>query len=117
MEPISPDKKPEQIAFTTSDGYTVIPVSDIVWCEAKGGNTCLHLAGGEKLLVLKGLKKLEVFLPEDWFIRVHHHAIAGKRHIRKVLRNERCQLIMSNEAKIPVSARRKGILLKSLNVI
>lgn len=106
----------DQVAFSVADGYAIVALSDIVCCEAQGSYTCLHLKGGEQLLLSKGLKTLEEHLPSDHFIRVHHHTIAGKLHIKKVLKNSGLELLMSNGEKLPVAARRKAALLGSLTV-
>ena len=106
----------EQVAFSTTEGYTVVPLQDIVCCEAEGSYAKMHLCNGEEILISKSLKKLEEFLPEDFFIRVHHHVIVGKLHIRKFLTNDGLELEMSNGERLNVAVRRRGILMKMLKV-
>lgn len=104
------------MAFSTSEGYTVVPLQDIVCCEAAGSYATLNLAGGEKITISKSLGKLENFLPEDFFIRVHNHTIVGKLHIRKFLKNNGLELEMSNGRHFTVAVRRRAMLMKMLRV-
>ena len=106
----------DSVAFSTAEGYTVIALRDIVCCEAEGSYARLNLASGENILISKSLKKLEDFLPEDHFARIHHHTIVGKLHILKLVKNEGLELVMANGKRQTVSIRRKNKLLNLLKI-
>jgi len=60
-----------------------VPHSDIIWIEAAGDYSLLHLSGRE-LAVRIPMKTLEGEFPSMFFTRVHRSAIVSNMHIREI---------------------------------
>ncbi len=106
----------DQIAFSTSESYTVACVGNLVCCLAEKGYTRLYFNGHEALLISKGLGQLESFLPKEHFVRVHNNAIVNLGHIRKVLKGAEGSLLLSNGMNVSLADRRKKDLMGRLQV-
>lgn len=102
----------EIIAVNTSDGFIVLPVRDIVYCESKGGSTMVCLASQKDAVSLfKTLKALQAHLPEAIFIKVHQQYLINKLHVRRFSRTGEGYVLMSNGKRLPVSTRKRQDLL------
>ena len=65
-------KDSKKIALPTSSGLTIIPVKEIIRCQAEVNYTNFFLTTKNKMLVTKTLKEYEELLNEYEFIRVHN---------------------------------------------
>lgn len=67
----------DRVLLRVDGGMRFVQAGDIVWIEAWGAYTRVHLADGTRPLVLRALKAwLELLSPEG-FIRVHRNALAN----------------------------------------
>ena len=60
------------------------------------------------------LKDFEELLPQAIFIRIHHSYIINKKSIRKYIRGEGGQVVMSNGRTLDVARRKKEEFLKAI---
>lgn len=104
----------DRIALPTSEGYTFLPIKDIIRCEASGSYTIFYIKGQESMLVCKNLKEYEEMLEEGHFYRVHHSHLINVDHITKYLRGDGGQVVMSDGSLIEVSRRKKEAFLTHL---
>lgn len=105
------------IAVPVSDGLEVIHVNEIVSCESDSNYTTIHLRDKKKLVISRTLKDFEDILTEDHFIRIHNSFLVNTKHIKKYIRGDGGEVILSNEQNIPVARRKKQELLDSLNML
>ena len=66
-----------KITLPTGNAFEIVPVKDIIRCEADGSYTNFFLVSGKKLMVSASLKHYEDLLPENDFIRIHHHHLVN----------------------------------------
>lgn len=104
------------IPIPFNDGFSFIPVSDILRLEASGSYTYIYINGKEKLLASKNLKEYESMLPEDTFIRVHNSHLLNKNHIRKYVKGSGGYCIMSDGTTVSISTRKKEWFLRMMGI-
>lgn len=106
----------EKLAVPSMDGVVFLPVQDIVYCQADGNYTRIHLREGEPLLASRTLKEFEQLLSEAGFCRVHHGSLINLKHIHKYVKGEGGYLMLAGGHEVPVSRRRKEGLLRRLSL-
>ncbi len=103
---------PETIALPTTDGLTFSSVNDIVYCTADGSYTRMFLLDKSELLLSKTLGDLDELLSEYSFFRIHHSTLINLKQVKKYIRGEGGEVIMSNGATLQVARTRKTDFLK-----
>ncbi len=103
----SQEKTFDRITLSTSEGLIFTDTKDITRIETYGNYCFVFLAGGDRLLVSKNLKEFEDMLPEPLFFRVHQSHIVNTQLVKKVIKEDGEQIIMTDGMKIPISRRRK----------
>jgi two-component system LytT family response regulator len=105
----------QKITLPTGNAYEIVNVKDIVRCEADGSYTNFYLADKRKLMISAGLKHYEELLPENDFIRVHHHHLINMNHVVRFLKEDGGYAVMSDGSKIEISRRKKEAFMEKLN--
>lgn len=96
-------------------GIRFVPVSDIYYLGAEGNYTNVYLES-EKILVTKTLKNFEELLSDYKFFRAHRSFLVNLSHISEydnstTIEGSGGQIILKNNASIPVSRDKKKDLL------
>ena len=97
---------PDTIALPTSGGLTFASVRDIVCCTADGPFTNLQMIDNREILLTKALGDVEDLLGEYDFIRIHHSSLINLKQVRKYIRGEGGEVIMSNGKSLMVARNR-----------
>jgi two-component system LytT family response regulator len=106
----------QKIAFPKRDGYEFIPANSILYCNAEGAYTHIHLTGNKKFLVSKTLGDIEEMLPNDVFQRIHHSTVVNMQHITNFIRSDGGYVVIDNSEKLMVSKAKKDMLLQRLGL-
>jgi two-component system LytT family response regulator len=96
-----------RIALSTLEGLLFVNVSDIIYCESSGPYTHFILKQANKIVTSKHLKEYENLLSGYEFFRIHKSYLVNLQEIKKYIRGEGGQLIMSNGDSLSVSKQRK----------
>lgn len=96
-----------RLALVANDSVTMVPLADIIRCQAEANYTRFHLRNGSTILMARTLKEYEIALHERGFVRVHNSHLINLDHIRKYVRGEDGKVMMSDGAVVAVSRRRK----------
>jgi two-component system LytT family response regulator len=96
-----------RIALSTMEGLLFVNVNDIIYCESSGPYTHFIFKHAEKIVTSKHLKEYEDLLSGYDFFRIHKSYLVNLHEIKKYIRGEGGQLIMSNGASLSVSKQRK----------
>jgi len=104
----------QKITLPTGNAYEIVNLKDIVRCEADGSYTYFFLTDKRKLMVSASLKHYEELLPENDFIRAHHHNLINMNHVVRFLKEDGGYAIMSDGSKIEVSRRKKDQFMERL---
>ncbi len=106
-----------KITLPSGNVYEVVNIKDIIRCEADGAYTNFILKGNKKLMVSASLKHYEDLLPESDFIRIHHHHLININHVIRFLKIDGGYAVMSDNAQLEISRRKKDLFLEKLNAI
>ena len=108
----------QKLAIPTNDGFVLISVDQIVFCEANDNYTHFHLKGGRNIAACRTLKEIEEQLTEFQFlIRVHHSYLVNLNEVLRYVRGEGGYLVMNDGTTINVSRSRKEPLLRKIHFI
>jgi two-component system LytT family response regulator len=107
-------KDAKKIALPTINGLTIVPVKEIIRCEAEVNYTTFFLTSKNKMLVAKTLKEYEELLNDYDFIRVHNSHLINLHHVKNYTRGEGGIVAMTDGAKVDVSRRKKEEFMKRL---
>jgi two-component system, LytTR family, response regulator len=105
-------KGPEKIAVSVSTGLEIIKVPDIIYLEATGNYTHIHMRDEKPLLASRTLKDFEDILPPSHFCRIHNAILVNVSYVKKYNRGDNGQVILSNGVLLDVARRRKDELLQ-----
>jgi two-component system LytT family response regulator len=105
-----------RIALPTTDGLVFIPVSEIFYCEASSNYTFFHTGDKKKHVVCKTLKEYDDLLSAYNFFRIHHSYLVNLGMIKKYIKGEGGQVILTNNVSLEVSKRKRADFLNRLSV-
>jgi two-component system LytT family response regulator len=106
----------QKIAFPQSEGYEFIAAENILYCNAEGAYTHVHLTCNKKFLISRSLGNVEEMLPFNAFQRIHHSTIVNLQHVTNFIRSDGGYVIINNGEKLMVSKARKDKLLERLGL-
>jgi two-component system LytT family response regulator len=98
---------PDTIALPTVDGLSFAYVNDIVHCTADGSYTRVFMNDKSEILISKTLGDVEELLSEYNFFRIHHSTLINLKQVKKYIRGEGGEVVMSNGRTLTVARTRK----------
>ncbi len=105
---------PKKLALNTVDKIHIVDISDIVRLESNINYTKFYFDDNSKLLVTKTLKEFDKLLSDQGFIRVHQSHLIAKNQIKAFLK-QNGEIQLKDNSKIPVSTRKKGVLMEMIS--
>lgn len=110
---LSKSGMPSEMRFCvpTLKGFIVLKLEEIIYCEAERSYTVFHLAGNKTVVVSKPLLEYDQLLQDFTFLRIHKSYLINLLHVKEYQRGEGGLVIMSNDAEIEVSRRKKDQFL------
>ncbi|HNF49384.1 MAG TPA: LytTR family DNA-binding domain-containing protein [Chitinophagales bacterium] len=105
----------KQIAVSTLEGIYFASLDEIIHVDADSSYTKIFLSNGDMIMSSKPLKYFEEMLEDFDFVRVHQSHIINLKHIRRYVRGDGGQVIMTNGTEIEVSRRKKEDLLSKIS--
>ncbi len=99
-----------KITIPQQDGFEVLQISDIVYCEADDNYTKIYLDKGQKL-VSKTLKYFEESLHVYGFVRTHKSYLVNVNRIIRYRKGKGGSVVLSSGKELAVSSSKKGTLL------
>ena len=99
-----------KITIPTQEGFEVLEVADILYCQADDNYTRIFLENSEKL-VSKTLKHFEDILSDKGFARVHKSFLVNIMRITKYRKGKGGSVLLSNGKELMVAPSRKAALL------
>lgn len=104
-----------KIAIPTLEGFELIPVDQIMRCEADDNYTHIYLKNKTSIIACRTLKEIEQQLENfSSFIRVHHSYLVNMNEVVKYVKGDGGYLVMNDDNMINVSRSRKELLMKKL---
>ncbi|SHJ60422.1 LytR/AlgR family response regulator transcription factor [Pseudozobellia thermophila] len=90
-------------------------LNEIVFMEADGGYTVIHLTDKKKITVAKTLKEYEKLLPADQFCRIHHATLVNMDHVTRYVKGDGGYVVITGGGHLDVSRRKKEHFIKLLH--
>lgn len=106
-----------QILISTQVAYHIVSISDVLYCVSDNSYTTFHLKDKSVIKVSLSIKKLESILTSYSFVRPHQSYLVNSQYIKEITKNHSSHILLSNNAIIPVSIRRKKSLMQLLSNI
>lgn len=106
------EKEKKKLVLKTFDQIQIIDVKDIVQCISDKNYTIFSMADGNRLMVSKNLGEYEEMLADYGFFRIHHSHLVNVDFINRYDKKNGGVLILKDQSQVPVSLRKKNILLK-----
>jgi two-component system LytT family response regulator len=106
-----------RLCLPTLKGFIILKLDEILYCEAERSYTVFHVEGKKTVTVSRPLIEYENILDNTHFFRVHKSFLINLRHVKEYQRGEGGTVIMSNNAEIEVSRRKKEQFLDKIKEI
>ncbi len=104
-----------KLAIPNLEGFKMVSVEEIVYCEADDNYTHIVLKNKPKIIASRTLKDFQRLLDDHHiFIRVHHSFLINLNEIQQYVRGDGGYVVMSDGSHINVSRNKKKNLLKYL---
>ncbi len=100
-----------RLCLPTLKGFIISRLENIVYCEAERSYTVFHLEGSKTVTVSKPLLDYDNLLKDTSFFRIHKSFLINLLHVKEYQRGEGGMVIMSDNAEIEVSRRKKDLFL------
>ena len=99
------DNKKDKIVLRLQEGFQVVRLEDLVYCNSDKGYTTFNLSNGKSYIASKSIKEFESQLPNNTFFRTHQSFIVNINFVDKYDKNG--YIYLKYGVKIPVASRRK----------
>lgn len=99
---------PSHLAVKDGKYTHFLTATDIVYLQAEGAYTRLHLTENRELVLSKKLKEVSEILVEYPFFRIHHGFAINLGHLVKYCNHSENYVEMSNGSRLPLAKSRKG---------
>jgi two-component system, LytTR family, response regulator len=106
-----------RLCLPTLKGFIVLKLDDIIYCEAERSYTIFHLEGNKTVTVSKPLLEYDQILKDTAFLRIHKSFLVNLHHVKEYQRGEGGLVIMSDNAEIEVSRRKKDQFLMKIKEV
>lgn len=106
-----------KLCLPTIKGFSIIKLGEIIYCEAERSYTVFHLEGKKTITVSKPLLDYEILLGNTTFLRIHKSFLINLLHVREYQRGEGGIVVMSDNAEIEVSRRKKEQFLLKIKEV
>ncbi len=108
---------PNKIALPTLDGLVFEEVCNIIYLEAQGNYTYIHMTGNKKFLVCKTLREVEEGIRTDSFVRVHRSYTINMLLLTRYIKGKGGYVIMEDGSTVNVSAGRKKAFMEAVEIL
>lgn len=102
----SPDQVISKITVAEQFGFKVIKVADIIYLEADGNYTILHLSGQSQVVLTRSLGDFEHILNQPAFFRIHKSTIINMNYLQAYSSYEGNFAELSDGTRMSISRRK-----------
>ena len=106
-----------RLCLPTLKGFILLKLKDIIYCEAERSYTVFHVEGNRTITVSKPLLDYDNLLKDTSFLRIHKSFMINLHHVMEYKRGEGGLVIMSDNAEIEVSRRKKDQFLMKIKEV
>jgi two-component system, LytTR family, response regulator len=110
----SVNKSIDKLAIPNTDGFVMVHLSEIIYCESDSNYTVFYLTNNRKLTSSYTLRQYDDMLSSQDFFRAHKSFLINLSHINRYLKSDGGVIMMSNGKAVELSRRNKEKLMKLL---
>ena len=108
------NNRPKKIMLPTFEGFEIVPIDQIIYCEADDNFTKFHLKDvRQPLLISKTLKYFEGILPDNKFVRIHRSRLINIDYVIRYTKGKGGYVTMDNQVELEVSPKKKPQFLEA----
>ncbi len=102
----------QRIMLPTLEGFEIVNINSILYCEAADNFTKFYFEGGSPLLICRTLKYFEDILTEHRFLRIHRSYLINPEFVVRYSKGKGGFVTMKNNQELEVSPNKKKELLE-----
>lgn len=102
----------KRLVLRTAEKLHLIPLDEIVRCEAERNYSMFYLENGKKIIVSHPMKDYEEILTEQGFFRVHKSHIVNLSFVDSYVKADGGYVVLKDKTELPVSMRKKNQLIE-----
>ena len=103
-----------KLVLPMMEGFEVVKMSEILYCEADDNFTCFYFIDGQKKLICRNLKFYEKALDPFGFFRVHRSHIVNLDFVKRYIKGKGGSVVLENGKEIVVSNNKKEGLIQRI---
>ncbi len=103
---------PQKIMLPTLEGFEIVPIHSILYCEAVDNFTRFHFESSPPLMICRTLKYFEEVLAAHRFLRVHRSHVINPDFVIRYSKGKGGYLTMKNNQELEISPVRKKEFLE-----
>ena len=103
-----------KLVLPMMEGFEVVKISEILYCEADDNFTRFFFKDGRKTLICRSLKFYEKALNDFGFHRIHRSHIINLDYISRYVKGKGGSVIMENGKELQVSSSKKTELVNRI---
>ena len=103
-----------KLVLPLMEGFEVVRMSDVLFCEAQDNFTCFYFTNGKKALICRNLKFYEKALNNFGFCRVHRSHIINLEYVKRYVKGKGGTVVLENGKEIMVSNNKKVELMRRI---
>jgi two-component system LytT family response regulator len=103
-----------KIAFPTENGFELVKINSILYCEADSNYCTIVCLGGKKITLSKTLKHVEELLPSTVFQRIHKSYLVNLNYVNRFTKSNELLIELANGETLPVSVRQKENFINAI---
>jgi two-component system, LytTR family, response regulator len=98
---------PQKIMLPTMEGFEIVPVQHIIYCEAVDNFTRFHFEHTAPLLICRTLKYFEEVLTPHRLLRIHRSYMINPDYVIRYSKGKGGYVTMKNNQELEVSSTKK----------
>jgi two-component system, LytTR family, response regulator len=102
----------QKIMLPTLEGFEIVPITTILYCEAADNFTKFYFEVGQPLMICRTLKYFEDVLNSHGFLRIHRSFLINPNFVVRYSKGKGGYVTMKNNQELEVSANKKQDFLK-----
>jgi two-component system LytT family response regulator len=106
-------QQPQKIMLPTLEGFEIMPIKTIVYCEAVDNFTRFFFETGNPMLICRTLKYFEEVLKEYKFSRIHRSYLINPDFVIRYSKGKGGYVTMANNKELEISPNKKKEFLES----
>lgn len=111
------EKPAKRLALHAQDKINIVNIDEIVRCESHINYTTFFFVDGTRIVVTRTLKEFDDLLSDQGFYRVHQSHLVNMNYIREFIKGDGGYLLMTDKSEVPVSVRKRPVVLKMIGAL